>query len=330
MSTAERFVLVVGQYPDIHVETVMKALAANGVRTICLDRHGPDTVSVRLGAAAANAELNTGEGYVPVSRFAAVWWRLKPAAPVEFSGGTGDENERFRWSEWKQLLGSLQALTPNAFWLNDLQKNRQAAFKTSQLVMAQAVGLEIPDTVISNDSSQVMGLFERHRRVVYKTLSSYLIPPYDIIYTNEVFPQNIETSRESIRLAPGIFQQYVEKDFELRVTVVGTRVFACRIDSQSDDVTRTDWRRDQFRDMYSAFTLPIEVEDKLLDLHRRLGLHYAAYDFVVETSGRMVFLECNPGGQWLFVENATGLPITSAIAEDLSAEAVTGRAVELC
>ncbi len=330
MSTGERFVLVVGQYPDIHIETVTNALAERGVETICLDRHGPDTVSARINAFAPEAEVDTGDGPVALASAAAVWWRVKPAVPVEFAGGSGNENERFRWSEWKQLLGSLQALTPQAFWVNDLAQHREAALKTRQLVMARTLGLAIPDTVIGNDNLQVLDLFERHERVIYKTLSSYLIPPYDIIYTNEVFAPDIVASRENIRLAPGIFQEYIEKDFELRVTVVGTRVFACRIDSQSDDATRTDWRRDQFRDMYATFTLPADVKSKLLALHQQLGLHYAAYDFVVETSGRMVFLECNPGGQWLFIENASSLPITGALVEDLSAAALADRVVELC
>lgn len=180
------------------------------------------------------------------------------------------------------------------------------------------------------DSSRVLELFERHDRVIYKTLSSYLIPPHDIIYTNEIFAGNVAANSANIRLAPGIFQQYLHKAFELRVTVVGARVFACRIDSQLDDSTRIDWRRNQFRDMYDRYTLPGDVQDKILQLHEQMGLHYAAYDFVVEKSGRTVFLECNPGGQWLFIENATGMPITSALAEDLARPAAAAPATAPC
>ena len=318
MSTAEQRVLIVGQFPDIHTETVIKALNERGAQVYCLDRHGPDTVTCRLGDGNLHGTITTRTGSSDLSRITAGWWRVKPTTPVEFSGGTGDDGERFRWAEWRQVLTSLQAATPRAFWINGLEEHRQAGSKLRQLIMAQSVGLEIPDTAITNDNQAVLGLYQRHERVIYKTLSSYLIPPYDIIYTNETTIEQVANSADSIRLAPGIFQQYVDKAYELRVTVVGTRIFACRIDSQTDDTTRTDWRRDQFRDMYSVFSLPNETANRLLALHQRLGLHYAAYDFIVDRSGDLVFLECNPGGQWLFIENATGLPIADAIASDLS------------
>ena len=35
-------------------------------------------------------------------------------------------------------------------------------------------------------------------------------------------------------------------------------------------------------------------------------------------SGEHVFLECNPNGQWLWIELATGMPISAAIADELT------------
>jgi beta-lactam-binding protein with PASTA domain len=46
----------------------------------------------------------------------------------------------------------------------------------------------------------------------------------------------------------------------------------------------------------------------------RLGLAYGAFDLRRREDGEHVFLEVNPGGQWLYVEDATGLPITEAVA----------------
>lgn len=42
------------------------------------------------------------------------------------------------------------------------------------------------------------------------------------------------------------------------------------------------------------------------------------FDFCVDDSGRHWFLECNgSGGQYQFTEQATGLPITAALADVL-------------
>ena len=51
---------------------------------------------------------------------------------------------------------------------------------------------------------------------------------------------------------------------------------------------------------------------------KRASLAYGAFDFVVTRDGDVVFLECNPGGQWLWLEKATNLPISQAVADLLA------------
>ena len=48
------------------------------------------------------------------------------------------------------------------------------------------------------------------------------------------------------------------------------------------------------------------------------GLRYGAIDLIVTPEGRIVFLELNPTGQYLWIEQATGLPISLALAELLA------------
>ncbi len=49
------------------------------------------------------------------------------------------------------------------------------------------------------------------------------------------------------------------------------------------------------------------------------GLVYGAFDFIVTPDGRYVFLEVNPSGQYMWIECATGLEITAALADALMA-----------
>lgn len=51
----------------------------------------------------------------------------------------------------------------------------------------------------------------------------------------------------------------------------------------------------------------------------RLGLRYAAPDFLIDDDGRWQFIgDLNPGGQWAWIAGHTGLPIAAALADELS------------
>ena len=111
-----------------------------------------------------------------------------------------------------------------------------------------------------------------------------------------------------------IFQQYLEKDFELRITIVGEQVFAVKIHSQKNKKTELDWRKDQLHVEYELFKLPDHIKIKLLKLHQAFGLFYGAYDFIVDQGGDYHFLEVNPAGQWLWMEEIIQLNISEKLA----------------
>ena len=140
-------------------------------------------------------------------------------------------------------------------------------------------------------------------------------------YTEPVRPRDL-VHVEDLRLCPLIVQQYVPKRLELRVTVVGDEVFAAAIHSQASNHTRLDWRRyDDARTPIAPFELPADVAERCRALVRELGLCYGAIDLVLTPDDRFVFLEINPNGQYLWIELATGLPISAAVADLLLEDA---------
>lgn len=317
MSTPDSTVLIVGQRPDPHIDTVAAQLSAAGAHVIVLDRNSSDACALIIGNAADVSWIAVREARTLLSDITAVWWRVKPSTPAEFDGGSASVEEALKWAEWRNFLRSLPRFLASAWWVNPLPRHYEAAYKPTQLSLAYEFGFEIPDTVVTNDAEEVLKLFEKNSRVIYKTLSSFLIPPNEIIFTNEVTPAMIREEAAAISLAPGIFQGYVEKDHELRVTVVGEIVFAVKFFSQAREQTAVDWRRDQLHDMYAVAVLNGEDKRRLIALHSHLGLVYAAYDFIVRPDGELVFVECNPGGQWLWLENALGVPISGALTKSL-------------
>jgi hypothetical protein len=110
----------------------------------------------------------------------------------------------------------------------------------------------------------------------------------------------------------------VPKRFELRISVVGEQVFAAEIQSQDSNHTRHDWRRyDSFRTVYRQHTLPDDLHQRCVRLIKLMGLRFGAIDMVFTPDGRYVFLELNPNGQYLWLEEAANLPISDAIVDEL-------------
>lgn len=119
-----------------------------------------------------------------------------------------------------------------------------------------------------------------------------------------------------IKNCPLILEEYVEKKVELRITVVGSKIFTCAIHSQLNEKTKVDWRRyDIPNTPHKVYELPAEVESKCVELLKRLSLQFGALDMIVTPDGEYVFLEINPAGQWLWIEELTKLPITDALVD---------------
>jgi len=111
-----------------------------------------------------------------------------------------------------------------------------------------------------------------------------------------------------IGMSPGIFQKFIPKAYEVRATVVDSRVFSGKIDSQSRVETQIDWRRRPFDIDETPIYLPPAVEAKIHAFMQVFGLIYGAFDSIVTPDGRHIFLEVNPAGQYMWVEAKNGPP----------------------
>lgn len=107
--------------------------------------------------------------------------------------------------------------------------------------------------------------------------------------------------------------------------MIGEKVFAAKIHSQEEERTRVDFRDFTADVRYEAAELPPEVERRCLQFVHSYSLRFGALDLIVTPEGRYVFLENNPVGQFLFVEELVpALAMTDAVAEDL----LTGAAAQ--
>jgi glutathione synthase/RimK-type ligase-like ATP-grasp enzyme len=214
---------------------------------------------------------------------------------------------------------SLQA---TARFYNSFDATTRFMGKLSQDLIARDVGFNVAETLVGSSDQEVVEFINksRHRgaRVCTKPLAQKSLNKNGQIFTRytEVLSDNIDIEEEDFESCPLIFQEYIEKEYELRVTVADARVMAVRIDSQlAPGETKIDWRKYNIpKTPHSVYKLPDQLADQILKFHQLTGLRYSAFDFIRSADGRYVFLETNPSGQWLWLENMTGLPISREIA----------------
>jgi glutathione synthase/RimK-type ligase-like ATP-grasp enzyme len=312
-------ILIVGQRADPQVASVMQSLSNGGREFVVVDSFGVHSDGFRLNIS-KNVIVDVEGNSFKLDDVKSVWWRQKQrlAAPSDSVSGLYDYI--FLHREWNHILEYLTIELSSKFNINDPRVRQQADNKLLQLKYAEQVGFRVPATLISNnfDAVSEFVIDDRDKKYVFKTLTPYVPPTELMTYTTMIDGQTICEKKDSIKLVPGIFQEFIKKLFELRVTIVGHDMFSARIDSQRSDDARIDWRKDIFNhDLYSLATLDHELESRLLALHKRLGLFYGAYDLVVDNEENCFFMEVNPAGQWMWLEQALGLPISHRIADAL-------------
>ena len=293
---------------DVHALAVHETLLRKGaLPVLCMASNyparSPETIRARRGAIAFGGPFFDGQS------FDAVWFR-RPAHALPASPDDG-ACRAFR-------AGLFALWRRSGFWVNDPQARDRAEQKPLQHAVAVEAGFDTPHTLYSNDAAAVRRFVREHGgRAVFKNFRPAAWSdgrkrwqPATAVITEERLADD-----GLIALAPAIYQELVPKAHELRVTVIGHRVFAAKLHSQASAKGRLDWRRAGDGIVAEATRLPSGVEALCRDLLARLGLVFGCIDLIVTPDGRHVFLEINQMGQFLFVERWTGLPLLDAFAE---------------
>jgi hypothetical protein len=293
-------VLILGAANDPHVLSVKAALEHEGATVSIFD---PRSAACKLRVAISNSdtrvEITNSDGHSVLLRsFTAGWNRLKLFRLVEWTDPLHKVMDDFAHDEWLSATRSLSAFTSDMTWVNSNDAVARIASKPAQLFLAAKCGLLIPETRITNDSVFACGL--QAPEMIFKTLTPAR-QSNQVVFTDTVARDTLLANQEEIGYAPGIFQERIARDHDLRVAVVGSTVLVVRLDTQSSETTALDWRRDQLAPIHHIGQLSVPTTTRLLDFHNRAGLAIAQYDFLVRDC-QEIFLECNPGGQWLWLE----------------------------
>lgn len=314
-ATEERPVLVATEADDVTADMVIAELNRRSVPVV---RFNPAdigdglTVSARYGSRPAHTagRLLTPSRVAWLDDVRAVYWR-RPTWPS--FPHLGPDDARFSAAQTRYGLGGVLHALAGPLWVNHPLRNAEADYKPHQLAQAERLGLAVPTTLITNDPAEAREFVAAHPFVIHKTLRATSYQRDGVAVVSWAEQVTAEAIDDRVRVVPHLFQEQVDKVCDVRVLIVGRRVFAVRITSGL-----LDWRRDYSALAYEAVTLPAALEAALLAFLDAFGLASGSFDLAVDRAGTYWLLELNPNGQWGWLEENTGLPMAAAVADLLT------------
>lgn len=306
MSQAASTALVLSNRSDQTADYLCHVLRAAGRDVVRLDTDAPPD-PFRPAYDRGEASLTLGDRRLRAQEVSALWYRRpKPLALEGLPPEAGEA--RLVEREWAEAVEAVLAHIPERRWVNHPARNATASRKPEQLTRAQALGLTVPPTIVTQDPGTLRQFWDAvGGEVVAKPLRVGSVERDDpaddtVVFTSRVRAEDLDRAATLSR-CPTLFQRAVPKSLDVRVTVVDEDLVAVGLTATDDGRQRLDIRRDNMSDVeYTAVDLPAAVRASLLALLRSYGLRYAAVDFVVAETGDWVFLEVNPNGQWAWLD----------------------------
>jgi glutathione synthase/RimK-type ligase-like ATP-grasp enzyme len=288
-------------------------------------------VSCRLGGAGHfDALLVAPDGPQLTTRdLHAVYFRGLDVLEQEL-GSTHVTSSAFSRLESRRNLDDLLEALPG-YWLTHPRVLRSASSRALQLQLAARLGLAVPRTCWTNDPDEVLRFAASlpSGLVVKPTSDAEYFQAEGIhtLWASPVDPDFLAEHRADLEGTLGRYQEYLPAEAEILAVVVGTELFACELVVPGEYASVADWRQVPVPMQHRPTTLPESVTAQLLGLHRALGVEFGAVTLLRTARGQHVFLETNPDGPWLWLQDLTGLPIARTLAELLltRARAVAGR-----
>ena len=321
-------------------EEVMDWLEASG--TPCLRLNGEDldggALTFRLEGPDAILRFGTDPWELPVSEIGAVWFRrwLREGRHEQVGLLAGDsaldgklhhELRRNLSLETRKLSDFLFALLAGRPWLS--QPRRAGLTKLDVLARAARLGFTTPASLVTTERDELRRFCAEHGEVITKPIGEVdLFVEGDVSYflfTTALDLAAVDALPE--RFAPSLFQEKIDKDYELRVFYLAGELYAMAIFSQEDPQTRTDFR-DYNRERPNRnvpYQLTPETEDRLRSLMADLDLETGSIDLLHTPAGREVFLEVNPVGQFGMVSKPCNYRLEKKVAELLRRKACDER-----
>jgi len=260
-----------------------------------------------------------GQESIAVESFVGAYIRQPKIPDLEIT----DEDKEFAKREVGETLKSLWRAINENVWLNAPYRLLRASNKPEQLTIASSIGFNIPDTYIGVNYKSIKNFYKNNSgKIIAKAVKHGFNFDGDkarVAATQKIDEAALDSLKDYANI-PMIFQSHIAKQYDIRVIVVGSEVFATAIDSQSHEETKIDWRLSDCHKIplnQYKISLPKKIRNLCLDMTRKFKLRYSAIDLILGKDGYYYFLELNPNGQWAWIEQLGIHKIRDTIIDEL-------------
>ena len=220
------------------------------------------------------------------------------------------------WNGFFHVLYSIY----DKVWLGHPHIDKFASSRLVQLKTAQKIGWNIPPTIISRNPDEIRMFCRKYSELAIKPLGekgASIDGQWFPYFTSRISAEQIINKNNSeLSVTYSYLQAYIPKKNEWRITVIGNEVFPCILNSQDSTDGKIDWRTVHFDTIkHEIGEISETFKRQLIQYLNYLKLPFGAFDFILTPNNKFVFLECNPNGQWLWIEELTKLPISNSIAK---------------
>lgn len=299
-----RNVLIFTHSKDSHVYAVAHVLRLRGVTPVVLNTGNmvyDSAVSVSYHSDAIR--IGFGDYRGTVDGVSAVWNRRFIKLFRTVPNLHPSDVSYVRHNAQAVLTGVL-GLLDKQFAVNPIASVRIWSNKLLQLRAARAAGFDIPETLVSNNFEDIMSFFSTGEDVCMKSYHTHgwltNTGPRQTVTVR--IGEESAIDRESCQACPQIFQRFVRKKYEYRITLFGAFHVAVRIDTKSlEGDANVDWRASPaYLNKLSIARLPDKVIEAARNLLTILNLRFGIIDLAETYDGDFVFFEVNEAGQWLW------------------------------
>ncbi|MBI2482091.1 MAG: hypothetical protein HYV76_00790 [Candidatus Vogelbacteria bacterium] len=309
----DKVVLVVTHRRGFEADPVIDELRRRSISVFRFNTDACNEASVASFTSEGEEVTFSCDGRRVASTNVAVGWcqQLPP-----YLGQAGDERACLQRENLLALqLPSLDAL--KIPWFNKPWHVLHASSKIAQLVVARAIGLTIPKTLVSNDPHAIRNFAQEQTTVAKNLATPWVVSCGE---THAAYTRIVDLlwllDDAALSFAPIIYQEYRERKRDIRVVVVGDATFAASCvpgPHQREDVRKESGAGESFE----ACNVDAETTHKLHSLMRMLQLDYCAADFMEDTDGNLFFLEVNTCGAWWWLDQFYNGAICRALADAL-------------
>ncbi|MFB9991939.1 hypothetical protein ACFFLM_08180 [Deinococcus oregonensis] len=232
--------------------------------------------------------------------------RTLPAVEQNFV----EDEQRATWFDTFEALRGVP-------WFNWPDDNRRAQRRMTMLRLAAQSGLRTPISLVTRDALAAQAFVRAVGSSVVKSVGAGFRDDEQGRAAFAHLVQNVRDVPKDLGDAPVLLQAFVSKRADWRVTVFGPTILSVRIHSQEEPSAQVDWRQSEHPLRLERVTLPDQVAQAIRGFMVQTNLRFGAFDFVEDLSGGLWFLEVNPNGQWGWMEQEAGVPLSDALAEAL-------------